>query len=57
MPSAAPWLPGISLSTIAGGGNVDFRITYSHGLVVGVIYMVVASVAASVTFARRDVTA
>jgi hypothetical protein len=57
VPSAAPWLPGISLSTIAGGDNTDFRITYSHGLVIGVIYIVVASAAASVTFARRDVTA
>ncbi len=57
VPGAAPWLPGISLSTIAGGGNTDFHITYGHGLVIGVIYIVVASAAASVTFARRDVTA
>lgn len=57
VPGTAPWLPGISLSTIAGGGNTDFRITYSHGLVIGVIYIVVASAAASVIFARRDVTA
>ena len=57
IPSAAPWLPGISLSTIAGGGNSDFGISYSHGLVVAVIYIVVATVAASITFARRDVTA
>ena len=57
MPSAAPWLPGISLSTIAGGGNKDFGITYTHGLVVAVSYIAVAVAAASVTFARRDVTA
>jgi len=57
VPSAAPWLPGISLSTIAGGGNSDFGITYSHGLLVAVVYIVVAIVAASITFARRDVTA
>jgi hypothetical protein len=57
VPSAAPWLPGISLSAIAGGGNADFNITYGHGLVVAVIYIVVAIAAASITFARRDVTA
>ena len=57
VPSTAPWLPGISLSTISGGGNVDFSITYGHGLLVAVIYIVVAIAAASITFARRDVTA
>jgi hypothetical protein len=57
VPSAAPWLPGISLSTIAGGGNPDFGITYSHGMVVALAYIVVAITAAAVTFARRDVTA
>ena len=57
VPGTAPWLPGMSLSTIAGGGNSDFSISYSHGLIVGVLYIAVAVVAASVTFARRDVTA
>ena len=57
VPGAAPWLPGISLSTIAGGGNTDFGITYGHGLIVAVSYIVVAIAAASITFARRDVTA
>jgi ABC-2 type transport system permease protein len=57
VPGTAAWLPGISLSTIAGGGNADFGITYTHGLVVAVSYIAVAVAAASVTFARRDVTA
>jgi hypothetical protein len=35
----------------------DFGITYTHGLVVAVGYIAVAIAAASVTFARRDVTA
>ena len=35
----------------------DFGITYTHGLVVAVSYIAVAAAAASVTFARRDVTA
>jgi ABC-2 type transport system permease protein len=57
VPSTAPWLPGVSLSTVAGGGNPDFSITYSHGLIVALGYIVVAIVAAAITFARRDVTA
>jgi ABC-2 type transport system permease protein len=57
VPGAAPWLPGISLSTIAGGGDADFGLTYSHGLTVAAVYIVVAIASASVTFARRDVTA
>jgi ABC-2 type transport system permease protein len=57
VPGTAPWLPGIQMSTIAAGGNADFKITYSHGLIVAAIYIVVVIVAASVTFARRDVTA
>jgi hypothetical protein len=57
VPSTAPWLPGMSLSTVAGGGNADFSITYGHGLIVAVLYIAVAIAAASLTFARRDVTA
>jgi hypothetical protein len=57
VPGMAPWLPGISLSTVAGGGNADFSITYGHGLGVAVGYLVVAAAAAAVMFARRDVTA
>lgn len=56
-PGTAPWLPGLSLSTIAGGGSSDFSITYGHGLAVAAVYLVLAAVAASVTFARREVTA
>jgi large-conductance mechanosensitive channel len=57
VPGTAPWLPGISLSVIAGGGNAELRITYLHGLLVAVSYLAVAVAAASLTFARRDVTA
>jgi ABC-2 type transport system permease protein len=57
VPGAAPWLPGISLSTVAGGGNADFSLTYGHGLNVAVVYLAAAVAAASITFARRDVTA
>jgi ABC-2 type transport system permease protein len=57
VPAAAPWLPGISLSTIAGGGNADFSLTYVHGLIVAAVYTVAATIAASVAFSLRDVTA
>jgi ABC-type transport system involved in multi-copper enzyme maturation permease subunit len=57
VPGTAPWLPGISLSVIAGGGNGELRITYIHGLLVAVSYLAAAVAAASLTFARRDVTA
>jgi ABC-type transport system involved in multi-copper enzyme maturation permease subunit len=57
VPGTAPWLPGISLSTIAGGGNREAGISYGHGLIVAAAYIVVATIAASITFARRDVTA
>jgi ABC-type transport system involved in multi-copper enzyme maturation permease subunit len=58
VPGIAPWLPGIQMSTIAAGGLTDpAKIAYSHGLLVAAAYVVVAVVAASITFARRDVTA
>jgi hypothetical protein len=57
VPSTAPWLPGISLSTIAGGGDKEAGISYGHGLIIAALYIAVAAVAASITFARRDVTA
>jgi ABC-2 type transport system permease protein len=57
VPDAAPWLPGISLSTIAGGGDPDFSITYRHGLIVAAVYIVAALAVALITFTRRDVTA
>jgi hypothetical protein len=58
VPSTAPWLPGISLSAIAAGGIKDpATVSYGHGLIVAALYIVVATAAASITFARRDVTA
>jgi hypothetical protein len=57
VPGAAPWLPGISLSTIAGGGNSDFKISYSHGMTVALVYIALAVATAALTFTRRDVTA
>jgi ABC-type transport system involved in multi-copper enzyme maturation permease subunit len=55
VPSTTQWLPGASLETVASGGTEG--PTFSHGLLVGAVYLVVALAAAAVTFARADVTA
>jgi ABC-2 type transport system permease protein len=55
VPSAARVLPGSALGSLAEGGNSD--VDYRLALVVGLIYLVAATMAALVDFARRDVTA
>lgn len=55
VPSTGNWLPGAALETVASGGTEG--PSFSHGLVVGAVYLVVALVAAAVTFVRADVTA
>ena len=55
VPSTANWLPGASLATVASGGTEG--PSFSHGLIVAAVYLVVAIVAALGTFARADVTA
>jgi ABC-2 type transport system permease protein len=55
IPNTSNWLPGASLETIASGGTEG--PSFSHGLIVGAVYLVVALVAALGTFARADVTA
>jgi hypothetical protein len=49
------WLPGAALETVASGGAEG--TSYSHGLIIGAVYLVAAVIAAAVTFARTDVTA
>jgi hypothetical protein len=56
VPSTTKWLPGTALETVASGGT-SAGPSFSHGLAVGVVYLVVALVAALATFARADVTA
>jgi ABC-2 type transport system permease protein len=53
-PDAAHWLPGATLSALAGGGSsaVDYRTAVGLGLGYAVLGLVVAGV----TFSRRDVT-
>jgi hypothetical protein len=57
VPSTAKWLPGLSLSAIATNGSAEAGITFDRGLLVAGGYVLIAIVAASITFARRDVTA
>lgn len=57
VPSAAKWLPGLSLSAIASNGSTESGITFDRGLTVAAVYVVIAVVAAAITFSRRDVTA
>jgi ABC-2 type transport system permease protein len=55
VPSTQQWLPGASILAVASGGAEG--VSYSHGLVLGTIYLVVAIVAAMTVFLRGDVTA
>jgi ABC-2 type transport system permease protein len=54
-PGTSNWLPGAALETVASGGTEG--PSFSHGLLVGAVYLVVALIAAAVTFVRADVTA
>jgi ABC-2 type transport system permease protein len=54
VPGTEKWMPGMSLEAVATGGGEG--VNYSHGLLVGVGYIVIAVIAAALTFARRDVT-
>ncbi|MGH3264875.1 MAG: ABC transporter permease [Trebonia sp.] len=55
VPSTSGWLPGSALVAVASGGSEG--TSYGHGLLVGGAYLVVALIAAAITFARVDVTA
>jgi ABC-2 type transport system permease protein len=55
VPGTTNWLPGAALETVASGGTEG--PSYSHGLIVGAVYLIAAVIAAAATFARTDVTA
>jgi hypothetical protein len=57
LPSASKWFPGVSLTAVAANGDADTGVSFSRGLAVAAVYVVIAIVAASITFSRRDVTA
>ncbi len=53
-PDAADWLPGATLSALAGGGTQS--VDYWTAIGLGLAYAVLGLVVAGVTFSRRDVT-
>jgi ABC-type transport system involved in multi-copper enzyme maturation permease subunit len=53
--SANGWLPGTLLETIGQGGVAT--VSFTHALIISVIYLVAVGVATTVVFARKDVTA
>jgi ABC-2 type transport system permease protein len=55
VPSTQQWLPGASILAVASGGAEG--VSYSHGLILGAVYLLVAVVAAMTVFLRSDVTA
>jgi hypothetical protein len=55
VPSTQQWLPGASITAVASGGVEG--VGYSHGMVLGAVYVVVAIAAAMTVFLRSDVTA
>jgi ABC-2 type transport system permease protein len=55
VPSTQQWLPGTSILAVASGGAEG--VSYSHGLILGAVYLLVAIVAAMTVFLRSDVTA
>jgi ABC-type transport system involved in multi-copper enzyme maturation permease subunit len=54
-PHTAAWLPGQLLQTVAAGG-LD-AVGFAHSLILSTVYLVIATVVATVTFVRKDVTA
>jgi ABC-2 type transport system permease protein len=55
VPSTEQWLPGASITAVASGGVEG--VGYAHGMILGVVYVVVAIGAAMTVFLRSDVTA
>jgi len=55
VPSIQQWLPGASITAVASGGVEG--VGYAHGMILSVVYVVVAVAAAMAVFLRGDVTA
>ncbi len=54
-PQTTQWLPGELLQAIAAGGLTT--ATFSHSLIMSIVYLTVAVIVATVVFMRKDVTA
>jgi hypothetical protein len=52
-PVTLDWMPGVQLATIAEGGSET--ISYSHALTLGSFYVLLALIASSYLFTKRDV--
>jgi ABC-2 type transport system permease protein len=55
VPGVEQWLPGQSVQAVASGGIEG--VGYSHGLILGALYLAAAIAAALTMFVRSDVTA
>jgi ABC-2 type transport system permease protein len=55
VPGTQQWLPGQSIIAVASGGAEG--VSYGHGLILGVAYVIAAIAAAMTVFLRSDVTA
>jgi ABC-2 type transport system permease protein len=55
VPSTEQWLPGASITAVASGGVEG--VGYAHGMLLGGLYVIVATAAAMTVFVRSDVTA
>jgi ABC-type transport system involved in multi-copper enzyme maturation permease subunit len=55
VPSTEQWLPGASITAVASGGVEG--VGYSHGMILGAVYVAVATAGAMTVFLRNDVTA
>jgi ABC-2 type transport system permease protein len=55
VPSTEQWLPGASITAVASGGVEG--VGYAHGMLLGALYVIVATAAAMTVFVRSDVTA
>jgi ABC-type Na+ transport system ATPase subunit NatA len=55
VPSVQQWMPGTSLVAVASAGNEG--VGYSHGLLLGAVYVLAAIAASMIVFIRSDVTA
>jgi ABC-2 type transport system permease protein len=55
VPSTEQWLPGASITAVASGGAEG--VGYAHGMLLGGLYVIVATAAAMTVFVRSDVTA
>jgi ABC-2 type transport system permease protein len=55
VPGTQQWLPGASITAVASGGAEG--VDYTHGMILGLAYVITATIAAMTVFLRKDITA